>query len=176
MVKIYNYPYSDTHSRNDTDNFIKQSVEDFCEHNGHTSVAPIFVKRTSLGKPYVEGRRGVYVSVSHAERLLLVAVADCEVGIDCESLTRRVRDVNALASRFFTPAEKSLLDNTPKEQREEKFIAMWVLKEALVKLSGEGLAAITKTDSTAIPDRINVSNPDGYDGYAVALVALEAGL
>ena len=173
MIKIYDYPYSESHSRNDTDNFIKESVAKYCEQNGVTETTPLFVKRTSLGKPYVEGRRGVHVSVTHAGRILLVAVADREIGLDCESLARKVRDVSALASRFFTPTEKEELQNYTGEQRDTKFLEMWVLKEALVKLSGEGLAAITKTDSMNVPERIETRLIEDYSGYIVALATVK---
>lgn len=117
-MKIYSYNYNKTHTRVDTDNCICDAVTKYTsETRGHLP-GKLFVKRTSLGKPFVEGEKNIHISVTHASSLMLVAVDDIEIGIDCEESVRRVRDAKALAARFFTPSERELLDKCGDRQNE----------------------------------------------------------
>ena len=52
----------------------------------------------------------------------------------------------------------------------ETFLKIWVAKEALVKLSGEGMAAITRTDSVNLPQNIEKKELADYPGYTVVTV------
>ena len=167
-MKIYKYPYSKSHTRNDTDSFISEAVKKYAEAEGILPTGGLFVKRTPLGKPFAEGYKGVYISVTHADEILLVAVSECEIGIDCESKSRKTRDMNALAGRFFTPAEKERFAGVNPDGREIFFLETWTKKEALVKLSGEGLAAITRTDSQNPPPGVSLTVIDDYPGYVVS--------
>lgn len=60
-----------------------------------------------------------------------------EVGIDAESLLRKVSDRDALARRFFTSEEyASYLEAT---DHTLAFFRIWTRKEAFIKCTGEGL-------------------------------------
>ncbi len=169
-MKIYSYNYNKTHTRVDTDNCICDAVTKYTsETRGHLP-GKLFVKRTSLGKPFVEGEKNIHISVTHASSLMLVAVDDTEIGIDCEESVRRVRDAKALAARFFTPSEHELLGKCGDGKTNETFLKIWVAKEALVKLSGEGMAAITRTDSVNLPQNIEKKELADYPGYTVVTV------
>ena len=81
------------------------------------------------GKPVFE-RAPHFLSVTHSENFFAFCAAPVPCGIDAE---RSGRNAPAVARRFFSPAEQ-----------ERDFAAVWTAKEAVSKISGEGLAAIRK--------------------------------
>jgi 4'-phosphopantetheinyl transferase len=79
-------------------------------------------------------------NLSHTRGLVACAVGiDYELGIDVEA-TDGVRDVLALAERFFAEDELALLRRANEDQRQKAFFRIWTLKEAYIKATGEGLA------------------------------------
>ena len=80
-----------------------------------------------------------HFSITHSRDLCAVALCKENVGIDLEFVDAS-RNVEALSKRFFSPEEHSRL--LASENSLEDFFALWVKKEALAKLSGEGLASI----------------------------------
>ena len=95
------------------------------------------------GKPELAGPReaaGLRFSLSHTDGLVACALArDVAVGIDVER-GARVRDPLALAERFFAPAETAALRGLGAAERRARFLDAWVLKEALLKALGLGIA------------------------------------
>ncbi|KQV18689.1 MULTISPECIES: 4'-phosphopantetheinyl transferase superfamily protein [unclassified Kitasatospora] len=89
--------------------------------------------RHADGRPRVEAHPELSLSIAHSGRYTMAAVAvGAVVGIDTEQVSR----VAALPdSTFLTPAERAALRPATEEHR----AALWVLKEAAVKLTGEGL-------------------------------------
>jgi 4'-phosphopantetheinyl transferase len=86
------------------------------------------------GKPVLPGGPGF--SLSHAGELVGVAVReDGPVGLDVEQV-RDVADLDALAGHVRSPAERARGDLDP-----AGFFRAWTRKEALVKATGDGLAA-----------------------------------
>lgn len=93
------------------------------------------------GKPYVAHPpgRALHFNLSHSEDRALVALArDREVGIDLEWTGRRTPH-EALARRYFAPAEIEALARLPEGDRKAGFFRVWTRKEAFVKLLGAGL-------------------------------------
>jgi 4'-phosphopantetheinyl transferase len=79
-------------------------------------------------------------SVSHCDTHTVVAVAPIsEIGVDVENRRANV-DIRGIASRYFAPEEASQLDTLPQEEAEERFLRLWVCKEAFVKAIGLGLS------------------------------------
>lgn len=77
-------------------------------------------------------------NLSHSGHcFLLSVVAECDIGIDIEHIQAN-RDYVALARRFFTEEESSLIDLS---DNDSLFYRMWVLKEAAVKARGMKLLA-----------------------------------
>jgi 4'-phosphopantetheinyl transferase len=86
------------------------------------------------GKPVVPGGPGF--SLSHAGELVGVAVRpDGPVGLDVEQ-ARAVADLAALAEHVCSPTERARGAAGP-----AGFFRMWTRKEALLKATGDGLAA-----------------------------------
>ena len=98
--------------------------------------------RTSGGKPYFASA-DLFFSITHAKDTVAVALSDTPVGIDIEFIDER-RDILSLSRRFFAPDEHKTISesNSPTED----FFALWTKKEALAKITGEGLSAICRAE------------------------------
>lgn len=80
------------------------------------------------------------LNLSHTRGLAAAALTfDHDVGIDVESLDRRV-DGLSLAKRFFSTAEHQALLRADPQQSKRDFLCLWTLKEAVVKANGKGIA------------------------------------
>ncbi|MCA1908541.1 MAG: 4'-phosphopantetheinyl transferase superfamily protein [Magnetospirillum sp.] len=80
------------------------------------------------------------LNLSHTRGLVAAALTlDHDVGIDVESLDRRV-DGLTLAKRFFSAAEHQALLGGDPDRLKRDFLCLWTLKEAVVKANGKGMA------------------------------------
>ena len=107
------------------------------------------IRRHPSGKPFAEGG---FFSVSHCDALVICVAGREPVGADAERI--RPYDVR-IPKRFFTAAEQALLKEA--SDGESCFWRIWTGKEALVKLSGEGLAGLRAADICALPDGVRLS-------------------
>jgi 4'-phosphopantetheinyl transferase len=69
---------------------------------------------------------------------MLAAFSSQPVGIDVESAARRVQ-AGELAKRFFFKEEAERVSEREGAERTLTFLRYWVCKEAIVKLSGDGI-------------------------------------
>ena len=89
------------------------------------------------GQPYVVGRPQLSLSIAHGGRYALAAAAlEARVGVDTEQVARVTRLPD---HAFLGPGERAALRAVPRG--EERRAALWVLKEAAAKLTGQGLRA-----------------------------------
>lgn len=97
------------------------------------------------GKPQLEGRENLHLSLSHSGHWAVCALSDHPVGIDVEA----PRCTPAVARRFFRPDELTSEDPV--------FLTrLWTAKEAFVKALGRGLTI--PLDSFAV--RLTEHNAD----------------
>lgn len=89
------------------------------------------------GKPYLEGEKKPFYSLSHSGNYVLCAIGDREVGADIQ--VYRDDKNYRLAKRYFTGAEAGRMEEAAKEEQKELFYRFWTAKEAYVKLTGKGL-------------------------------------
>jgi len=110
---------------------------------------------------------------AHTDGLALVAAAPAgrPVGIDVEKRGRHA-DFRAVAARFFTPGERIFLEA---EETEERFLALWSRKEAVLKAAGTGLAGGLDTFSVADVDGLFDGVVFGGRGHVLRAVALPHG-
>lgn len=92
------------------------------------------VKKTEKGKPYLDGVKDFYFSVSHSDDIIVFCASNKPVGIDVEHKTGRYMDI---ARRFFTTDEYECLSSSTDKERE--FLTLWTKKESYIKMIGEGL-------------------------------------
>ena len=91
------------------------------------------------GKPYLPDS-DLQFNVSHSGSLALIAIArDRQVGVDIERV-RDLPDGEAVARRFFAPAEVFEYLSVPENRRAEAFYNGWTRKEAFIKAVGDGLS------------------------------------
>lgn len=91
------------------------------------------------GKPYLKNHPEIHFNISHCEKAVICAFSDSPIGADIE------------VSRRITPSliNKVCSDNEIKEINESEdnqltFCRIWTIKEAVAKLSGEGIAGNLK--------------------------------
>lgn len=90
---------------------------------------PVFA-RTENGKPYLSfPSRPVFFSISHTDEKLFIALSDKEIGIDAESLARKIRYVPVVKQKFF-PSEQNDVSSSA------DFLRLWTIKESTVKWLG----------------------------------------
>lgn len=102
------------------------------------------------GKPTLESAIAAVspsFNVAHSGRLVLLAFAACDVGVDVEQLRDDV-EIEGLARRFFAPEEVAAVHATLGARRVETFFRIWTRKEAYLKAHGAGLSAPLDTFST----------------------------
>ena len=111
------------------------------------------------GKPLVRVRGGPHFNLSHSRDMAVVGVADdVEVGIDVE-YARRLRDLDGMARRVFSPAELGRFRNLDGDDQVRFFFDVWTAKEAIVKGFGEGIgypfrSLTAPVDDLASPVRV----------------------
>ena len=89
---------------------------------------PVEVVYLPSGKPaFCSGK--AFLSVTHTEGLYAVCFSEKEVGIDCEKTDTEKERVK---KKYFDPEEEKL-----------PFSLVWTGKEAVAKITGEGLSAIS---------------------------------
>jgi len=126
------------------------------------------------GRPYVGGAP-VDFSVSHSAGWLLIAVvSDGLVGVDLEQVSGS-RAVDDLAGRVLGPAEQEQLQHVPRDDRAAWFIRAWARKEAVLKLTGHGIAA--RLSGLEVTGQVAVASspPAGWPAGAIHLRDVPAG-
>ena len=86
------------------------------------------------GKPAIAGRPDIHFNLSHCREAALCVVSDRPVGVDIES----IREYKETLVRYtMNDQEQALIFAAPRPA--VAFTRLWTQKEAVLKLSGEGL-------------------------------------
>ena len=92
------------------------------------------ITRNKHGKPYlVSGRQ--FFNLSHNGRYAVLAVSDCEIGVDIQKI-RRYHE--ATAKRILDPKQREELKLYDCQRKNEVFSREWSRLEAVLKLRGTG--------------------------------------
>ncbi len=98
------------------------------------SVKDFTLATAENGKPYIVGSE-LHFNFSHCLKRVICAVSDAETGCDVQD----IRPFNEkVTKRFFSAEENSALSVST--EKDEQFIKLWVLKEAILKHSGDGVS------------------------------------
>lgn len=92
------------------------------------------VARTERGKPYFPDSP-YHFSLSHTARHAVCVLSDRKVGVDAEEMDRQIHP--ALAGKILSQPEQNRVARA--QDPRLALLRLWVLKEAAVKLTGEGL-------------------------------------
>ena len=86
------------------------------------------------GKPMIAGHPEIHFNLSHCREAVLCVVSDRPVGCDVES----IREFHESLVRYtMNDVEVRQIEQAPRPDVE--FIRLWTMKEAVLKLSGEGI-------------------------------------
>jgi 4'-phosphopantetheinyl transferase len=98
---------------------------------------------TEHGKPALAPQfagSGVHFNLAHTAGLAAVALARLPMlGVDVEHTASRSPKLG-VATRYFTAHEARELEQLSELDRQQRFFALWTLKESWLKATGEGLA------------------------------------
>lgn len=138
-MTIFYYEKEKRHTSSNTDKFIIESLQKM----GYDGSA-LGVLRTDSGKPEIKGAN-LYVGVTHTDTLLVIAFDEKRFGIDCESKNRCAKNTSSIVKKYFTKNEADYI-YSEKEKTNERFIEIWVKKEAYVKCFGKGISDFPSFD------------------------------
>lgn len=102
---------------------------------------------TDRGKPYFPDSPW-HFSISHTPKHAFCVLSGNNIAIDAEELDRKIN--LKLAEKILSPMEKAQFDAA--ENQEKALLIFWVLKEAAVKLSGEGLRGYPNHTNFSLDD------------------------
>lgn len=92
------------------------------------------------GKPQIVGHPEIHFNLSHCREAVACAVSNRPIGIDVES----VREFKESLVRYTMNADE-IGEILSSERPEVSFIRLWTMKEARLKLTGEGITNDLKT-------------------------------
>lgn len=117
----------------------------------------ISLAREKNGKPFAQNLP-LYFSISHSGAWVACAVSHTPVGIDLESIKKRDLSV---AERICSPEETDFIF-AEKEKQTHRFLKVWTVKEAFVKMTGEGIKALSGADYFALLPRTICTETEEY--------------
>jgi 4'-phosphopantetheinyl transferase len=92
------------------------------------------------GKPSVDPECGLHFNLSNSLGLVVCLIAEGpEVGVDVEPRARSA-SIAEVGPRMFSAQENAQLQSLCEDERSERALNLWTLKEAYVKARGSGLA------------------------------------
>ena len=91
--------------------------------------------------------------------------SDREIGVDIERV-RGVSRWHAIAKRFYGEREADELALLPENEREHRFIARWVLEEARIKATGQGIWSRQSVEAARLSYKTFQPAPDYYGAIA----------
>jgi len=118
------------------------------------------------GKPALaEAKETLSFNLSHSGNLAAYVIAkELDVGVDIEGI-RPLDDLEAMAGMTLSSAEWANLKSEPAEEKLKHFFALWTHKEAVLKVTGNGLTHSMKTvefiNFKSTPKTSEILLPDG---------------
>lgn len=99
------------------------------------------------GKPFLKDHPGIHFNLSHCPRAALCVVADHPVGCDIEAVPEKL-DLD-LCHHCFNDKEVAAI--LASDSPTLTLTTLWTQKEALLKLTGEGLTAMSQLSTLHFP-------------------------
>ncbi len=142
-LKVFVLENSSTKKKRQTD--VNNAVREYLKN---PKAKVVYDEET--GKATVENVEGkCYISITCANKVMLVALYEKPIGIDGEYMPRVLSkdnkvDYTMIAERFFSPEEAEYMNDTTRETEADTFLKIWVRKEAYVKAAGKTVAEFPK--------------------------------
>ena len=121
------------------------------------------------GKPFFSYRPSLHYNISHSGDYVLCLLADQEVGIDVQ--VHRKANYERMLRRMVP--EEQYTEILAGVDAEQKFFEQWVLREAYIKWTGEGLSRDLRTISMDEGSHMLLDMEEGYSGALWAMNPME---
>lgn len=154
----------------------------------YTGIAPrdIRFRYGPRGKPYLleKGRQDnprLQFNLSDSDDVVVFGFAsDREIGVDIERV-RHVERWRRIAERFFGSSAAEELGTLPESERDREFSSRWVMEEARIKATGQGIWSRSSPDAgllsyksfSPLPDYCGAVAAPGRD-WIICLTSLPA--
>ena len=121
------------------------------------------------GKPFLTLQPRIHYNISHSGKYVMCVIAGQEVGIDIQE-HRKVNYERLVQRMVPSDMVREILES---DEPEKAFFAQWVLREAYIKWTGEGLARDLRTIPMDKGSYIMLEMEEGYSGAVWSHTPLE---
>ena len=121
------------------------------------------------GKPFLSWRPQIHYNVSHSGNYVVCILADQEVGIDVQ--IHKKANYERMLERMVSPAQR--IEILEGEDPEKEFFRQWVLREAYIKWTGEGLSRDLRTIPMNEGTYALLDLDEGYSGAVWSMHPME---
>lgn len=107
-------------------------------------------------KPYLKNRN-IYFNISHDKNTTVLVTSDKEIGVDIEYYTYK----ESVMKKYYNEFEQQEIINS--NNKEYEFTRIWVMKEAFVKMKGQGISyGLQNVDTTRLKKQIMLISNEKY--------------
>lgn len=107
-------------------------------------------------KPYLKDSN-IYFNISHDKNTTVLVTSDKEIGVDIEYYTYK----ESVMKRYYNEFEQQEIINS--NNKEYEFTRIWVMKEAFVKMKGQGISyGLQNVDTTRLKKQIKLISNEKY--------------
>ena len=127
----------------------------------------------TYGKPYLK-QQGIYFNISHSYNMVIVAVADKEIGVDIE----KIRNTSYETANIFATEKEQRYISSSKHNILKRLFEIYTLKEAYFKCLGTNLDNLKSVEFQinngqvfCSDNSVKVKLLNNVDGYVGAIVS-----
>lgn len=107
-------------------------------------------------KPYLKDSN-MYFNISHDKNTTILVISDKEIGVDIEYYTYK----ESVMKKYYNEFEQQEIINS--NNKEYEFTRIWVMKEAFVKMKGQGISyGLQNVDTTRLKKQIKLISNEKY--------------
>ena len=107
-------------------------------------------------KPYLKNRN-IYFNISHDKNTTVLVTSDKEIGVDIEYYTYK----ESVMKKYYNEFEQQEIINS--NNKEYEFTRIWVMKEAFVKMKGQGISyGLQNVDTKRLKKQIKLISNEKY--------------
>lgn len=107
-------------------------------------------------KPYLKDSN-IYFNISHDKNTTILVISDKEIGVDIEYYIYK----ESVMKKYYNEFEQQEIINS--NNKEYEFTRIWVMKEAFVKMKGQGISyGLQNVDTTRLKKQIKLISNEKY--------------
>ena len=121
------------------------------------------------GKPFLTLQPKIHYTITHSGKYVMCIIADQEIGIDVQ--VHKKVNYERMLERMVSPAQR--IEILEGEDPEKEFFRQWVLREAYIKWTGEGLSRDLRTIPMNEGTYALLDLDEGYSGAVWSMHPME---